>query len=276
MPGRVLVIAVLFAASIACVPTPAVDPEQPRPEDFVTTQKGTLPIVVSVPHGGRLLVPDVPERLGKGIANFATVQDSNTSELAEVFAAELEKKLKGKPWLVVARFDRKYLDVNRAPEEGYESVKAKPYYDAYHEALSAACKAIKTQFGRGLLLDLHGQAEYPDTICRGTQNGKTVTVLRDRFGWFAINGKRGLLGVLERGGYDIRPACTADEKAKEVPKFAGGYIVATYGSHTGYAIDAVQLEFGSTFRQKDRYAKTARDLADAVAIFHDEYLKDGK
>jgi hypothetical protein len=76
----------------------------------------------------------------------------------------------------------------------------------------------------------------------------------------------------------VLPSCDADAKTKEEPKFNGGHIVRTYGSHTGYAIDAIQLEFGTFLRDKDRdrYAKTAKDLAAAVAVFHDEYLKDRK
>ncbi len=267
-----------FLVAVALAPALPAAPEETKPADFVVVQKGTLPIIVSAPHGGRKKVPDVPERLGVGIASFATVLDSNTDLLAEKFAAELEKLLNGKPWLVIAKFERKYIDVNRAREQAYESEKAKPYYDAYHEPLEAACKSVKMKYGRGLLLDIHGQGEFRDSICRGTQNGKTVTLLKDRDGWASLTGKRSVLGHLERSGYKILPSCDADVKTKEEPKFTGGHIVGTYGSHTGYAIDAIQLEFGTFLRdkEKDKYAKTAKDLADAVALFHDEYLKDAK
>ena len=256
---------------------PAV-PNAAKPEDLVFVQKGTLPIIVSAPHGGRKKVPGVPLRLGNGISHFQTILDTNTRELAEKFVAELERQLDGKPWAVIARFERKYLDVNRSPEEGYESEKAKPYYDAYHGPLEAACKAVKKQFGRGLLLDIHGQGEFRDAICRGTRNGKTVTLLKDRDGWGAVTGKRSVLGYLQRNGYKVLPSCDSDETMKEESKYVGGHIVETYGSHTGYAIDAIQLEFGTELRskEKDRYAETAKDLAIAVAVFHDEYLKDVK
>jgi N-formylglutamate amidohydrolase len=249
-----------------------------KPADLVTVQKGTLPIIISAPHGGHKKVPDVPERLGVGIANFATVLDGHTAELAAKFAAELEKQLRGKPWVVIARFERTYIDANRSPEQGYESEKAKPYYDAYHDPLVAACKAVKAKFGCGLLLDIHGQGVHEDSICRGTQNGKSVTLLKDRYGWAAVTGKKSILGQMERSGYHVLPKCDADEKTKEEPKFNGGYMVNHYGSHTGYAIDAIQLEFGSRLRAtgKEGYAKTAQDLADAVAIFYEEYLKDVK
>ncbi|MCE9567730.1 MAG: hypothetical protein K8U57_37495 [Planctomycetes bacterium] len=275
--SRPLLIPLLLIA-VAFAPALPAAPEDTKPTDFVVVQKGTLPIIVSAPHGGRKKVPDVPERLGTGIANFATVLDANTDLIAEKFAVELEKLLNGKPWLVIAKFERKYLDVNRPRELAYESDKAKPYYDAYHEPLEAACKAVKTKFGRGLLLDIHGQGEFKDSICRGTQNGKTVTLLKERDGWASLTGKRSVLGHLQRSGYKVLPSCDADEKAKEEVKFTGGHIVGMYGSHTGYAIDAIQLEFGTFLRdkEKDKYATTAKDLADAVAAFYDEYLKDAK
>ena len=244
----------------------------PPPADLILVQKGTLPIIISAPHGGRMAVPGVPERLGKGLTNFQTVRDANTAELAESFAAELEEQLGGKPWLVVARFDRKYIDANRPAEEGYESEKAKPIYEAYHAALAAACKAVKEKYGRGLLLDIHGQGEFKDAICRGTRNGKTVTLLLDRDGQHALTGKRSVLGHMQRIGYRVLPSCDADAEVKEVAKFNGGYIVDSYGSHTGHAIDAIQLEFGTTLCARDRRARTAQNLATAVAVFHDEYL----
>lgn len=245
-----------------------------RPQDLVFVQKGTVPVIVSAPHGGRKPIPDVPERVGLGVKKFATDRDENTAELAEKFAAELEKKLGGKPWVVIAHFERKYADVNRPRDGAYESDKARPYYDAYHDALTAACRAVQKAHRRGLLLDVHGQGLIPEAICRGTRNGKTVKLLKERSGWPALTGKRSVLGQMERSGYKVVPACDADESTKEEPNFSGGYVIDAYGSHTGYAIDAIMLEFGTHSRDRDAYAKTARDLADAVAVFHDEYLKE--
>lgn len=267
----VVVLAALVSGAV--VPAPG---EDRMAEPLVGVQKGTLPVIVSVPHGGRFAIPRVPERLGRGIPNFRTVRDTDTDHLAETFAAELGSLLGGQPWLVVARFDRKYLDVNRPPEHAYESEAARPVYDAYHAALAGACKAVKEKFGRGLLLDIHGQGDYPTAVCRGTLNGRTVTLLRQRFGWAAVNGKWSVLGQMERRGYVVRPGGRDPDDAREDPKYAGGHIVTTYGSHTGYGIDAIQLEFGTALRSRDRgrCARTAKDLAWAVAVFHDEYLKD--
>jgi N-formylglutamate amidohydrolase len=267
------VVGALCSAFAVCAP---VAPESPKPEEFVFVQKGTLPIIISVPHGGRKKVPDVPERVGKGLTNFQTVRDENTAELAEKLITELEDLLKGKPWVVMARFERKYLDVNRSREEGYESDTAKPYYDAYHGALETACKTVRDKHKHGILLDIHGQGIHINAICRGTQNLKTVKMLKDREGMAAIRGKNSVLGRMERLGYKIMPASNDEDTAKEEPKFTGGYIVGTYGSHTPYAIDAIQVELGSSFRDKAKYATTAKDLADAIRVFYDAYLKDIK
>ncbi len=273
MPRPLFAIALLFPALAALAPAA---PDAPKPADYVTVQKGTLPIIISAPHGGRKMVPDVPERVGTGLTNFHTVRDENTAELTEALVAHLEKALDGKPWVVIARFERKYLDVNRPPDEGYENEKAKPYYDAYHGPLAAACKAVKEKFGRGLLLDIHGNAVHPNAICRGTQNLKTVSLLKERDGMPAVRGKNSVLGRMEKLGYKIIPPGDADEKTKEESKFTGGHIVSTYGSHTGYAIDAIQLELGSYLRAKDKYATTAKDLTAAIRAFYETYLKDSK
>jgi N-formylglutamate amidohydrolase len=276
MPVRLLPVGFLVAmisGGLMSPGSPAADPPA-APHDLVFVQKGTLPVIVSVPHGGRKPIPDVPERVGLGVKKFATDRDENTAEMAEKFVAALEKKLGGKPWVVIARFERKYADVNRPRDAAYESDKARPYYDAYHDALTAACKAVQKRHRRGLLLDVHGQGLIPEAICRGTRNGQTVKLLKERFGWPAVVGRRSVLGQMERSDYKVVPACDADEATKEEPNFSGGHIIDTYGSHTGYAIDAIMLEFGTHARDRDAYPKTAKDLADAVAVFHDEYLKD--
>ena len=268
----------LLLASAGLAPVIPSASESPKSDDLILIQKGTLPVIISAPHGGRMKVPGVPERLGRGIAKFQTVLDAQTAEIAEAFARDLEDELQGKPWLVVARFDRRYIDANRSAAEAYESEKAKPLYDAYHAALAEACRAVKKKFGRGLLMDIHGQGEFQEAICRGTRNGKSVALLKDRDGWSALTGKRSILGHLQRNGYKVLPSCEADAATREPAKFDGGYIIDTYGCQSGYAIDAIQLEFGTNLRDKEkgRYTQTARDLAAAVAVFYEDYLKDGK
>ena len=241
-----------------------------KPEDVLTVQQGAIPVIVSVPHGGRTPLVGVPERRGAGIPMFITIRDENTAELAEKLSAKIENKLGGKPYLVLARFERKYVDVNRPAEGGYESDKAKPFYEAYHKALTTAAANVKNDWGRGLLLDLHGQATDLDAIYRGTIDGKSVTALMDRFGKAALTGEKSVFGQLSKQGIKVIPA--NDSKDKEDKFFSGGYIIRTYGSHDGNAINALQLELGGRLRIRPKLDDTAEKLAEAIRVFAKEYL----
>ncbi len=246
-----------------------------KPADLVRTQEGKLPIIISAPHGGTLEIPDVPEREGKdmktGGAGFFAGRDGGTEELALDVAEAIEAKLGKKPYFVIARFHRKYLDANRPTDIGLESEKAKPTYEYYHGHLADYCKAVKKEFGRGLLIDIHGQGSKKDTVFRGTQNGKTVTLLRERYGEKAHFGPKSLFGLFEKEGWTVHPN---EENQKEQAGFTGGYIVQTYGSHEKHMIDAMQLEFGADYRDKDARKKTAKALANAIAEYAELYLFD--
>ncbi|MSR54554.1 MAG: hypothetical protein EXS09_14885 [Gemmataceae bacterium] len=248
---------------------------QERPEstaDFIVHQRGASPILITAPHGGRTAIPGIAERRGNGIDKFVVVRDDNTLELAEKLAASVEKATGRKPHLIAAKFERKQVDVNRPSTGAYEDEKAKPFYDAYHQAIADACKNIQKNWGRGLLLDIHGQGVDADAIFRGTTNDKSVTALIDRFGKQAISGPKGLFGQLEKQSFKIIPA--NDSKDKEDSRFNGGHTVRTYGSHDGQAIDAIQLELGGKLRAKANLDVTANKIADAVKSFAKEYLPE--
>jgi len=245
---------------------------QDAKSDLVATQEGELPIILSAPHGGMLPIPGVPERKGEGLAKgpsgFFTGRDTGTEELTYQIAKAIEAKLGKKPYVVVARFHRKFIDPNRPPEIAYESPQAKPVYDAYHGTLGRYCRDVQKAYGRGLLLDVHGQGTAADTIFRGTQNGKTVALLTQRFGAKAQDGPQSLFGLLAERGCKVHPA----DGGREQAGFTGGYIVKTYGSHEGHGIDAIQLEFGGDYRAKARQQDTAVKVADAIAAFAKLYL----
>ena len=244
-----------------------------EPPLLVRNQAGELPIILSAPHGGNLPVPDVAVRKGEGLptggGGFVTERDTGTEELAQQVADAIERRFGKKPYFVIARTNRKYLDPNRPPEIAYEDDDAKPVYDAYHSALTDYCREVQTKFRKGLLLDIHGQGVAKETVFRGTQNGKTVTLLRERFGEEAHTSDVSLFGLLKSRGWKVHPDPLDD---REQPSFRGGYIVQTYGSHQGFGIDAMQLEFGANFRTKAARPKTADTLAKGLVDYAALYL----
>ena len=243
-----------------------------RPIDdapLVFVRSGDIPILLSAPHGGRRPIPNVPERKADGERQFVTTRDDNTAELTLKLADELERQLHGKPFVVVAHCERKYLDVNRPAEDAYEVDAAKLVYEQYHTALRQSCQTIRERWPHGLLLDIHGQAAEADKILRGTANGDTVTLLVGRRSRAAVIGPRSLFGALHEAGIPVLPKLDTDDR--EV-KFNGGHIVRTYGSHREGGLDAIQLELGSNFRKKDKLDETTRALADAVRTHCTHYL----
>jgi N-formylglutamate amidohydrolase len=231
---------------------------------FLVVRQGQLPIIITAPHGGRDSVPGAALR-EKGVPfRVVTVRDENTLELAQKLASALESRLGRAPHLIAAQFERKYIDANRPAAEAYEPPGAgstREIYSAYHGAIASAHAQVRRQFGRGLLIDLHGQGQDAGTLFRGTQNGATVRQLLGKAGMNGLTGPQSLFGVLAAKGYPVFPGIGSSER--ENPAYNGGHTVRTYG---GGAVDAIQLEFGLSARSGFALGSTAADLADAIVV----------
>ena len=249
-------------------------PESDNVDELVTISSGSLPVILSAPHGGTLKISGVEPREGIGMetgpSGFFTGRDGGTSELAIAVADALEKSTGKRPYLVISNAHRKYLDPNRPSEIAYEDSDAAPVYQRYHGTLGKYCKEILEKHHAGLLLDIHGQGTSRETVYRGTSNGKTVTRLKERFGELAHSGDESLFGTLRRLGWKVYPH---PGDGKEQSGFTGGYIVQTHGSHRATGIDAIQMEFGADYRSKINREQTAKVLAQAIIEFTQEYLQ---
>lgn len=248
-----------------------------QPQTLVTAQRGTLPILISAPHGGTRRIEGVPDRNGKGVSrkrgaktNFSFALDRSTDTLALALAEALEKLTGERPYLVVAHFSRRQIDANRSVEEGVESPAARAVYEQYHEALRDYRSEILAKFGGGILIDLHGHGGDPETLYRGTADGQTVRNLRETFGLEALVGAEGLFGPLEASGIKVVPSGASTDR--ENPALNGGFIVRTYGSFAGGSFDAVQMELGSALRAPERLPSLADQLAAALSTYHKRYL----
>ncbi len=238
---------------------------------LIQEQAGTFPVILSAPHGGRdkNLIKGIPAREGKGVKLFRVKPDKNTDILARKTADILKKRYGLSPYMVIAGFPRKQVDVNRERANAYEDERMKPYYDGYHGKLSGYVSRCAEKFGSCLLVDIHGQGKKNSVIYRGTRKGKSVTGLVKRSGTSSVWGPKSVAGVFEKKGYTVLPGSGFDEK-----NYQGGYILDQYGTHRPGGADSIQLEFGGDFRKAgSALDKTASDLADAIYIFYNEYLK---
>lgn len=231
---------------------------------LVIARSGDLPILLTVPHGGLAKVPDVPQRTRGTMST-----DGHTIELAQAVAKHLRSSLGGEPYLVAARFSRKFIDANRGEFDAFESPRAKPVYDAYHGQIRRFVAEMRKRFPRGaLLLDVHGQSDEPGVVHRGTQNGATVAALTGRHGPEALAGPKGVLGMVESRGYRTFPPLGGPAEDR---RYNGGYTVHTYGSHTPQGVDAIQIEIGRDLRKDPAFIAA---LSEGIAVFYRTYLED--
>src|SRR4029453_4316177 len=105
---------------------------------------------------GRRAAPG-PGQHARPVGGVHTGADSSTDLLASGIAAELGRLTGRDPYLVVARFARKYIDANRPPELGLEDPRARPYYDYYQQSIRRFVDEIRATYPAGLLFDVHGQ-----------------------------------------------------------------------------------------------------------------------
>lgn len=215
--------------------------------------EGDSPLLVSVPHDGRLIPDEQRARMTEaGLAIPDT--DWHVAQLYG-FAAELGASM------LVARYSRYVVDLNRPPDDeslyegqvatglcprytfageplyhddaplsrGEVGERIERFWRPYHERLAAALEAIRDRHGRAFLWDAHS---IPSRVPR----------LFD-----------GELPVLNLGNYDGR-SCTAG-LAQELygiafaspyesvlnGRFKGGYITRHYGDPAN-GVQAMQLE----------------------------------
>ena len=104
-------LSLLFLAALAPALAGAYEPDA-----VVDASRGDLPLILTVPHDGDLSLGTVTSR-SKGVS----VRDENTRETAERIARALQARTGKRPYLVIAKVSRKYLDPNR-PEQLLECV----------------------------------------------------------------------------------------------------------------------------------------------------------
>jgi N-formylglutamate amidohydrolase len=236
---------------------------------LVSRYRGTLPVLLTCPHGGGESVPAVPPRTGQGIpenCDFSDDADLNTRPIAQGVAQRLLELCGEAPYVVIADFHRKFIDANRRRECAYEADEAARYYDQYHNTVRNFADEIRAENGGlGLIFDIHGTAGIANDTAQvflGTDDGKTPARLL-RADALAPWRRRSLRGFLEAAGYIVSPR---QKGVPETPALSGGYTVRTYGSSNADGLDAMQLEIVPALRKdEDERAKLIEVLAFAIA-----------
>jgi N-formylglutamate amidohydrolase len=210
---------------------------------LVSRHGGTLPVLLTCPHGGDEVPPGVPERTRanspRDCPPFEDDRDLRTREVTTGIAQRLLELTGEAPSVVIAEYDREYIDANRSAECAFEPVpesNARRFYDEYHNTIRQFIDNIRAENGGlGLLFDIHGTGgidETPADLYLGTVKGETVERLL-RADPRAMERPRSLGGFLKAAGYTV---------VAEACDLIGGHTVRTYGSHNADGLDAIQIE----------------------------------
>ena len=126
-------------------------------EKYIEYFAGNLPIILSVPHGGREIPSEIPDR------SWGTmVTDDNTYEMSKVLMDTMEARFGARPHVILCRLKRRKLDANRdSLEAAQENRFAHRAWQEYHYYIGSAKKKIESEFGSGLFLDIHGHGANP-------------------------------------------------------------------------------------------------------------------
>mmetsp|Transcript_8743 Transcript_8743/g.13058 ORF Transcript_8743/g.13058 Transcript_8743/m.13058 type:complete len:482 (-) Transcript_8743:52-1497(-) len=231
-------------------------------------ESAQLPIILTAPHGGSL---QHSKRFIARISgpDISTKSDLYTLRLLSYIDRAIQQKCGRKPYIVAAKFHRKFIDANRnaaVPKEQPFNVECEEgcqAYTAYHQRISDCIEHCKCHHAgeNVLLLDVHGQCTYQDYLVLGTRNKKTCSYDSnlalhqvDKPGIGFIWLLRSLLGQ----------AILPSTGSPDIKRYSGGYTVYAHSncplhprdthlsdlraSTSVLKIDAVQLEFGSALR----------------------------
>eukprot|EP00092_Neocalanus_flemingeri_P027037 GFUD01029321.1.p1 GENE.GFUD01029321.1~~GFUD01029321.1.p1 ORF type:complete len:315 (+),score=54.52 GFUD01029321.1:304-1248(+) len=267
---------------------------------------GTTNLIISVPHGGEMKPPFLPDRVKVPVEvtddelktnketqdddtnhRITTAADIFTQEIAKIMVKEYNIITGQKPYLIMANLHRSKLDPNRPILQAAQgNGVCELVYKEYHEFIRIAKKEVPVP---GLVIDLHGQNHHQNSIEIGYLFKKselnnldymsTVPSIKNLLERTKIStpemlyGDKSLGSLFEGAGYNAVPSPRQHYPGKD-KYYKGGYITQTHGSSEEGGIDAIQLELPAEIRheggegQREAFSK---DLAKILAKFIELY-----
>jgi hypothetical protein len=249
--------------------------------NYVEYRPGSLPLVISVPHGGSLTPSSIPDRTCN---NPVLVTDANTIELAESIDSSLYAVTGCRPHMIICHLDRSKLDCNRNLADGAcGNSDAETAWTEFYNFIEQAQNGEKIFY-----IDLHGhgnpiqrielgyllyedELEFSDATLNSSQyiaysslqhlvasnvNGQQHTDL--------LRGEFALGTLLANLGFPAVPSQQDPFPGIGSNYFSGGYNTANHTSYAiGNLIDGVQMECNYTGVRDSHQNRV--DFADALS-----------
>ncbi len=263
--------------------------------NFIEYHRGSLPIIISVPHGGLIAPDSIPDRTCN---NPTTVTDSKTIELALQIDTSFYNLTGCHIHLVICNLKRTKIDCNRNIDDGAceQSDMKQSWLDFHHFIDTAQMLALSENNNKAFYIDLHGHGKADQRLELGYLLSDNALELSDSIlNTTTYINKSSLKNLVQtnvvaathsellRGDYALGTklgnAGYPSVPSKQIPKpdtttnyFDGGYNTENYTSKvTGNLVNGLQIECNNT-GVRDTYANRKK-FADSLASAIFSYLK---
>jgi hypothetical protein len=253
---------------------------------------GSLPIIISVPHGGLVSPSSIPNRTCN---NPTTVTDSKTIELARQIDTAIFNLTCGHPHLIICNLRRTKLDCNRNIADGAcGNSQAETAWTEFQDFIDSAQLLAQSQFfGKALYIDLHGHGKSIQRLelgygLTGSMLNNSDSVLNTP-GYIAassfqnlvvnnvststhaqlLRGNNGLGTLFVNAGFPSVPSQQTPGPGN-TPYYNGGYNTFNHTClSSGNTVNGLQIECDSIVRSTYLHRKM---LADSMASIIKRFL----
>mgnify|MGYP003862771695 CR=1 FL=1 len=262
--------------------------------NYIEYQIGSLPIVISVSHGGDLEPETIPDRTCN---NPVYATDIFTIETALEIKNALYALTGAYPHLIICHLKRNKLDCNRdITDAACGNPAAETAWNEFHDFINIARISANQQYNNNtFFVDLHGhgnpierielgyllyddELELPDSILNTTEyinyssiKNLALSNLNNYTHAQLLRGPASFGTLISNQGYPTVPSETIPYPGTSNNYFSGGYITA---NHTCYAsginINGLQMELNYTGIRNNQENRT--QFANAFALALMEYL----
>ncbi|GAB1464179.1 hypothetical protein [Pedobacter sp. UBA4863] len=261
-------------------------------EKWVEYVEGDMPLVISVPHGGRVTVDSLPIRDCKGAI---TGVDGRTIELARDIQHYFKKTYNLVPHIIISHIARKHVDQNRELDNkatcGYEK-NEKPWH-TFHNWVDSALNLASSNGKRAMYIDLHGHGHknqrleigynlgkselekiLDETYKHGSKYHSITNLLKQERGLNlkeAIFGEKAFGTFLVNNGVPATPSSQDLVPTKEELFFSGGDNTRRFTSEKYPNVFGLQIECDSSARSEAKRSNTAKGIAEAIVQYLNIY-----
>ena len=238
--------------------------------NYIEYQVGTLPLVISVSHGGELEPVSIPDRTCN---NPVYAVDAFTIETAMEIKNHLFNLTGCYPHIIISHLKRNKLDPNRSLADGAcGNAEAITAWNEFHNFIDDARNTANQQYNdQTFFVDLHGhgnpiqrielgyllyddELELPDSVLNTQQyiNYSSIKNLaQNNINNFThaelLRGSNSLGTLLMNDNYPAVPSQDIPAPGTNTNYFSGGYITANHTSFNPAApINGLQMELNYT------------------------------